>query len=156
MASRYEDKQPRPNGAISTQETSILFMDSRKTVPNDFHEPKQPRHPGLSQACSQELEIEKPSHDANDHERTSTAQQTQRKSRRQGNARRPSDHVCQMKTGAEKANSICIVTTTWVTPREPRYKIKTYFRKQVFFPQLSRFYLYRSTKCGCSTLVFVH
>lgn len=74
-------------------------MDSRKTVPNDLHEPKQPRHPGLSQACSQELEIEKPSHEANDHERTSTTQQTQRKSRRQGNVRRPSDHVCQMKTG---------------------------------------------------------
>jgi len=99
MASRYEDKEPRPIGAISTQEASIIFMDSRKTVPNDFHEPKQPRHPGLSQACSQELEIEKPSHEANDHERTSTTQQTQRKSRRQGNVRRPSDHVCQMKTG---------------------------------------------------------
>jgi hypothetical protein len=79
MASRYEDKQPRPNGAISTQETSILFMDSRKTVANDFHEPKQPRHPGLSQVCSQELEIEKSSHDANDHERTSTTQHTQEK-----------------------------------------------------------------------------
>jgi hypothetical protein len=54
-------------------------MDSRKTVANDFHEPKQPRHPGLSQVCSQELEIEKSSHDANDHERTSTTQHTQEK-----------------------------------------------------------------------------